>query len=610
MKEKEDIHHEPTKPTLDGDKLVDLQVYKQPFVKTGAERLADKYKREYPTVLYNTPFSAVPQIMGELPYPYNAYGTTPFNFSGNPGQNPIVQIIKEYKINHDPADIHAMSGLFEDELPTESYYGSSNTTRERRINFSYIRSIFFSDGDGEDVNLSGSKKNSLLRRMKFIQVNPYKNPIDGEKNPYGGLPLDFILYHTCFPIRHEKGQIVCAKHSLGINARIYKYDMINGIEDVDKEKRFYDEVFGIISRGMCPNFPIMYGFYKAKDTGIDFNELRKLANKRTIKKRRKVDSDCFVILTESPTCTFENWYTNQVSGDGAVMKTIRTGYHNDIEWMSVIFQIIIAIYALCRNGILFNIRLLNIFIKDTFQTEIVYWKYIINGVEYFVPNSRYLVMIDVMPEKETLEYLSDNLDEKIISNYLSVLTTIFNSATFTGQGKVLPSAYIIDLLGKIVNNATSLLDKISSPKLIEINAIKDDTKRKAKTDWYFDFLDIFATEIIFNCFGQNYLHKKIGSELTEIDKYNIKDIEGIFIKEEGTMAVYVSGYNSFKFVWVIKQNNDMYSVLIKEGLNIVKKDVSYTRLRNYANADKISNRITIDGNEKEIKVIETYNNLN
>jgi len=529
--------------------------------------------------------------MGELPFPYNVYGTGQYNFMGNPEQNPVVQIIKEYKLNHEPANINAMTGIFEDELPLETNFGTANTINDRLVNYNYLRTIFFPSGDGDDVNLSGTKKNSLLRRMKFTLVNPYK-PLDAEKSPYDGLPKDFALYWTCYPIRHERGQIICAKNSININARIHKYDMENGKPYVDNEKRFYSEMYEhVIKDKKCPHFTMMYGYYKAKDTGLDFNELRKLTSRKQIKRRVK-NSDCFVMLTESPTYNIEKWYSNTSTGNGSVMKTSTIGYHPDIEWESIIFQILIGIYTLCKMKInITNFSEKNIFIKDTYQPELAFWKYVVNGCEYYVPNCGYLVMIEPIPpndaSEDTIKFDDEKFDgyNNFLTKYLSVST--FKSGAASKSSIVSPSNKIIKLIEKF-NTTFNTLSRPSS---------------KFHEKLLGSIIDIFRF----------YLHKKIGDTLTELEKTNIKDIYGIYDGSVGKMAVYNVAFDTYKFVWVINENkkDDEFNIMTGDIDSDGKKKyssikVSRATLRNYIDAEKIPQRDKEWDEKTTLNVLETY----
>ena len=114
-----------------------------------------------------------------------------------------------------------------------------------------------------------------------------------------------------------------------------------------------------------------------------------------------------------------------------------TGYHNSKIWKSVLFQLIHSMYILQEHKIYFrnfNIEN-NVFIKDLFAnpSNIGHWVYKVNGVEYFVPNLGYLVMIDS-------RYVDiDNQYENIILNKDNGTTDQFKykilSPIFDKQGK-------------------------------------------------------------------------------------------------------------------------------------------------------------------------------
>src|SRR5699024_6990050 len=84
--------------------------------------------------------------------------------------------------------------------------------------------------------------------------------------------------------------------------------------------------------------------------------------------------------------------------DGIVQKQLCTGYHNPNVWFSILFQIVAGLYALQINGIYIHGMTLqdNIYIKDLRIKGNMggYWKYIIDGITYYIPNYGFLVMID------------------------------------------------------------------------------------------------------------------------------------------------------------------------------------------------------------------------
>jgi len=77
---------------------------------------------------------------------------------------------------------------------------------------------------------------------------------------------------------------------------------------------------------------------------------------------------------------------------------ISTGYHTHEVWCSVIFQLVYAFAVLQKLELYIDNFSLenNVYIKDLFydSNNVGSWIYIVNNIEYYVPNYGYLVLID------------------------------------------------------------------------------------------------------------------------------------------------------------------------------------------------------------------------
>jgi hypothetical protein len=110
---------------------------------------------------------------------------------------------------------------------------------------------------------------------------------------------------------------------------------------------------------------------------------------------------CLIALTEAPTQNIKEWSCRKYEQNGinlSILKMISTGYHDPDVWKSVLFQLQSALFILHKKGIcIWNFNLENnVYIKDTNydNNNIGYWKYKINGVEFYVPNYGSIVLID------------------------------------------------------------------------------------------------------------------------------------------------------------------------------------------------------------------------
>lgn len=254
--------------------------------------------------------------------------------------------------------------------------------------------------------------------------------------------------------------------------------------------------------------------------------------------------NCVVVLTESPNQNIINWSTRTyIVDDGPTRKQISTGVHSIKEWQTIIFQLLVSMYVMEQKQIVIKEMTWkkNIFIKDLESSNTVgYWKYIISGLEYYIPNLGNLLMIDssfddltdglnysfiktvddnekqfhfklygkIFEDNNTISLFglknnmeNINLDDLMIENFNNIFNNNFGPE-FTNHGGIKPPQEIIDLLS-FIN--------------------KENYKNKNKNN------DIIMSypDIILKYF-YNYLHNKIGYlvsdlELRQLFKSGIRD---------------------------------------------------------------------------------------
>jgi len=138
------------------------------------------------------------------------------------------------------------------------------------------------------------------------------------------------------------------------------------------------------------------------------------------------NEQCIVSITEGPTQNILNWATKTYNVDGVVRKQIQSGVYDKKVWMSVLFQLVSAMLVLEQQEIAFRDFSLanNVFIKDLnvdpASGGIGHWKYRINGIDFYVPNYGYLVLIDSSYPEANMDGEVDNLqfDSKHIKQLL------------------------------------------------------------------------------------------------------------------------------------------------------------------------------------------------
>jgi hypothetical protein len=225
-------------------------------------------------------------------YP-NPYGT----FAAQGFVPPV--IVKNYAINADTitGDRQRLSYIYEDVLPSRKSDPSYTTLGERLDDYHYIRSSIFNNSDGNDIDLYGMSSNSLDSYIKIdvLNINPYNSfkRSGASSNPFKGLPKNFLIYNSGYPIRHNEntGKVDVANESTSINVRLYKMlegswlaNRIHDDKESNKDKFFsYDEwrevAFyeyireNILKKKVSPNFVNMYGYFISENSMINYDEI-------------------------------------------------------------------------------------------------------------------------------------------------------------------------------------------------------------------------------------------------------------------------------------------------------------------------------------------------
>jgi hypothetical protein len=220
--------------------------------------------------------------------------------------------------------------------------------------------------------------------------------------------------------------------------------------DVLRYDEFRDVVFyehireNILKKKRSPNFLNLYGYSFSGHLKIDFKgasslnrlsemqrynleridtDFRKIPRKKfeEIKEKsnqmgielKKYFNDIFggvyetgksrndkvlIVLTEAPTQRLTSWASIDYQDEQNVIKMINTGTHTVIEWKVVFFEILYALYNLVQDEIVIRDFSLedNIFVKDISKvgSRQNYWKYTVNGFDFYIPNLGFVVVID------------------------------------------------------------------------------------------------------------------------------------------------------------------------------------------------------------------------
>jgi len=587
--------------------------------------------------------------------------TIPYGSGYLQGQYPTVPIVQNYHIGvTGPMQNHAMAALiYENAFPGGNITATMNTTGERITFHDFLRSVMFNRGDGENIGLGG-EHNSLLGHIKFNELNPY-NTNKLSHNPYRGLPYGFLLYRSCYPIRHNDigSSVVCAKNSTGVNVRVYRLTegeyaihRVNGgnFYDYDqwRDVAWYEFVREhILKRKLCPNFANMFGYYVAEKSGINFDrafendplnpqqsqqpvwqpvqqpavrppltrapqpqqlQMPLLPPQQTqVPNPNAYDGKALIVLTESSTYSLTGWASLVYQIDGNIRRMINTGHHTERIWMSILFQLMVSLYVMQLKGIYINNFSLdtNVFIKDltTGGNVTNHWKYNVNGIDYYIPNYGFLLLIDSnykdLENQNPLHFIQraqpvahkldgepfgqGNLINNINKNrtLFDMFLRAFNSNNFNGDfinaGGVRPPAEIIRLLDTIHAEATV-----------------DNQYDIAK------YIDKYM---------RTFINNRVGTYLKELEVPNVRRDEIRDLKK-GNIIINEDGYGTYKFVLYLETQAGVSKILTRNNPNdvdFIEKDVATTSLLNYSKADPIIQNFKInEPNLTENDLLETY----
>ena len=448
----------------------------------------------------------------------NSFGNQTYSLPNQFAQ-PSANVMSQNTYNISFANPSRVREFREDILPSKDesmLKYTMNTIGERLIIYNYIRSILIRQSDGENINFLSDKSpevRNLLSYLRILDVEVTKYD-KVKNNALGNLPRRLIIYKSCYPIRVDRANynVGCAKNNIGINIRIYQ--MILGETFVNKYKTLPYKVFelwreiavyeqmrdNIVKSNMSPNFTILYSYYITQDTEINFLKINRLRNKNIINKKEKEQkfilndmyknemkqylvglqkystsdltklveqldihkpSDkCLIALTESGTQDLISWGSRQYEDNGLAKKMINTGFHSYEIWLSILFQMYHSFLCMYKFGISFQKFDLNsnVQIKSLKQNEMNkgYWKYRVNGIEFYIPNYGYMVMIN-----SDFADIVDN-DEQTLMNQIYNPETVGLPAHIYGMGVPVNSDIVI---AAIDDTTTRKLDKACAYKI-------------------------------------------------------------------------------------------------------------------------------------------------
>lgn len=443
-------------------------------------------------------------------------------------------------------------------------------------------------------------------------------------------------------------------YSLNLAEFISQYvgDEIYREYDTWRELIYYEYVREEIAKPrMCPNFVVMHSWHKCINSKIDFFKLKtrevtqlqkKTAEYRKFsmltktfhkidglsfkKKKRnpafadgdgvgpvkllpdeideelqKYSGNCLVMLTEAPNYNIYDWASRKYEKKGVVNKMISHGFYSEDVWLSILFQLAAAMYVMEIKGLLLREMTLadNVFINELHTNGAIknYWKYVIDGISYYIPNYGFLLQIDT------------NFKD---INVKSALGTKVREYKFYANGMFNTDYDSLELRREIIKNFRNMFNTNSFGKdylISDVNRPPESIMNFLNRVIKFDE-ETSIGDIISNMF-RPFCNNRIGTYLK-------KDTEAVNVRmsfdknlERGDMMAYTE--NNDIYVWVLfieYVDEARVKILTREkpdSNDIIEKEVNVSNLRSYNPAVPIE-QLYKSGETKisEETIVETY----
>lgn len=617
-----------------------------------AEQKIYDFKPEREKPVYHQPF--VP-IGKSITHPIQSGMILPYSSTLN---KVPVQKIYNISIGDPSVDTNILHSVYEDMVPGDRYPLNNLTVENRKQIRNFIRSLMIKERDGEIMNISAGKDGDSFRSyFRIGQFNPYSI----SQNPYDDLAKGFTMYSSAYPLRLDDKtfNFSIGRGGLNFNVRTYSLnyldfnfdkissDITENDLNVIRELKFYQLVNNIIKNKESPNFANMILYKIDNKTQIKYDKLMELKSKKIpagmmkaiysttdkiknltekIKKTEEIltlygmnkedinlekeTTQSLIILTEGPHQNIIKWASPIYHQNGAKRIMQATGHHSKEVWFNVIFQILYGYLVMDKYNVYFREMSLerSVFICDIYYDvgNTGYWKYIVDNVEYYIPNRGFIVMLDscfsdlydVYSIKNLLDLDFEKLDKtenfKILSNKLFENN---NEGNNENDIKKLIKQGLIDMLDpmnlkRIVTHLRIIKPEEEVFELLGniVNTLKQDDKS--------------IKDAIFENMGM-FLHNRVGSQLTvgERDKLSVVPNRNF---KQGTLVVYEERFDEYRWAIYYKKSETLnkHWIMIKDGDEYKKKEVFLSTIRSYSDNLKIQD--SVDFNSSYENLLEEY----
>ena len=452
--------------------------------------------------------------------------------------------------------------------------------------------------------------------------------------------------------------VECGKNAMGLNMRLYSLSIAEYYSyiwrrayyvkyDVWRELAYYKYMRdNVVKKKQSPNFVLMYAFFMAPNNAIDYYNLKKdePTEKQVIAKEysnflkdyqavfdivkskeladklkdavvgaslvpdilpdeenadlQAYSGTTMILMTEAPHHNLYQWASRTYEKEGIVQKMISHGYHDKYIWFGVLFQIVSALYVMQLHGIYIRDMTIadNVFIKDLQNKGNImgYWRYIIDGISYYIPNFGYMVYIDSnfkeVPVKE-------GCDTKKRSYKICCSNDMFNCHKYP----------VASIRHNIFGNFRNIINTNSFTKEHTLNGLN---RPPIEVTNLIDIMTADNSSTNIGYFLQTYfrmfMNNRIGTLLKKEEVQNIRDINVQF--KEGDMAIEDEGQNIYRWC-MVKSVGDAITIITHADQNnndFIEKTVPFNSLKQYSVTEKIEQINVNDINLSDESLLETY----
>jgi hypothetical protein len=312
-----------------------------------------------------------------------------------------------------------------------------------------------------------------------------------------------------------------------------------------------------------------------------------------------------VLLTEAPTNNIIQWASSLSEAFGTIIKMISTGYHTHNVWSSVIFQLVYSFAVLQKLELYIDNFSLenNVYIKDLFydSNNVGSWVYIVNNIEYYVPNYGYLVLIDSkyndIIQKYTISGKMITSDDKLYKIY----GPLFNDYKQS-----------MNLKDKILQQFKTIINPDNFGYLLKQKGglhVDDKTKDLLKKLYTLADTEADISKMMQQLFT-NFMHNRLGTYLMVSEKEKIIQTPLNNINRSKLM-IWEEKNNQYQWVIFLGNEDDKgitkSRILCNNGSSIMEKVVFSGSLFSYPNYEVIQNQSKLNLRYDDKYIFETYN---